>query len=173
MQTFAFLNCLVVEVRIIRIVLLSCLLQAINTLDSLPCEVHRWIGAINMVCVYVFVVEFFLRWWSAGRFQLRYLSKPLVLIDAVRAGVHIILTPLIYSLVFLRFFPKSAARNLSFRLLCHSTAAAPPPPPPPWPPPPPPSLHAYTTPSIAGSWLQIVFILPLILNFLLPLWDHL
>ena len=84
MQTFAFLNRPVVEVRIIGIVLLSCFLQAIDTLAGLPYEIHRGIGVIDTVCVYVFAVEFFLRWWSAGRFQLRYLSKPLVSIDAVR-----------------------------------------------------------------------------------------
>jgi len=84
MQTFAYLNRPVVEVRIIGIVLLSCFLQAIDTLAGLPDEVHRGIGVVDTVCVYVFAIEFFLRWWSAGRFQLRYLSKPLVSIDAVR-----------------------------------------------------------------------------------------
>ena len=84
MQTFAYLNRPVVEVRIIGIVLLSCFLQAIDTLAGLPYEVHRGIGVVDTVCVYVFAIEFFLRWWSAGRFQLRYLSKPLVSIDAVR-----------------------------------------------------------------------------------------
>ena len=71
------------EVRIIGLVILSCFLQAINTLDDLPLGVHRGINAIDDVCVYIFAVEFFLRWWSAGRFQLRYLAKPLASIDAV------------------------------------------------------------------------------------------
>ncbi len=71
------------EVRIIGLVLLTCFLQAINTLDDLPANVHLGIDAIDTVCVYIFAVEFFLRWWSAGRFQLRYLTKPLVSIDAV------------------------------------------------------------------------------------------
>ena len=73
----------VVEVRIIGLVFLSCFLQAINTLDDLPSEVHQGIDTIDDICVYIFAVEFFLRWWSAGRFQLRYLTKPLASIDAV------------------------------------------------------------------------------------------
>ena len=83
MQTFAYLNRPDVEVRVVGIVLLSCFLQAIDTLSGLPYVVHRSIDVIDTVCVYVFAIEFFLRWWSAGRFQLRYLSKPLVSIDAV------------------------------------------------------------------------------------------
>lgn len=73
----------VVEVQVIGLVFLSCFLQAINTLDDLPSTVHRGIDAVDTVCVYIFAVEFILRWWSAGRFQLRYLAKPLASIDAV------------------------------------------------------------------------------------------
>jgi hypothetical protein len=168
---FAFLNHPVVEVPIIWIMLLLCFLQGINTLDSLPGEVHWWIGVINMVSVYIFVVKFFHRWWSTRRFQLRYLSKPLILINMVRVGVYIIPTPLIFLLLFFRFFPNSAAHNLSFGLLCcHPASPTCPPSPSPHLPPPP--LLIYTTPLIMGLQLQIVVILLLILNVLLPLWDH-
>ena len=94
METFAYLNRPVVEVRIIGLVFLSCLLGAIDTL-SLPNEIHRGIVSIDMVFVYIFAIEFFLRWWSAGRFQLRYLSRPLVSIDAIVVILPLILNGLL------------------------------------------------------------------------------
>ena len=42
------------------------------------------IDHVDTVFVYIFATEFFARWWSAGRLQLRYLARPLVAIDAVR-----------------------------------------------------------------------------------------
>ena len=78
------LNAKVVEVRIICLVLLSCFLQAITTLDSLPSYLYGAIEHVDTVCVVIFATEFFARWWSAGRLQLRYLARPLVCIDAVR-----------------------------------------------------------------------------------------
>ncbi|KAL9187659.1 hypothetical protein ACHAXT_006037 [Thalassiosira profunda] len=83
MEVFRKLSEPIVEVRVIGLVLLSCFLQAINTLDDLPAGIHDGIDAIDAVCVYVFAVEFFLRWWSAGRFQLRYLARPLAALDAL------------------------------------------------------------------------------------------
>jgi len=83
MQMFAYLSQPIVEVQVIGLVFLSCFLQAINTLDDLPSGVHRSIDAIDDICVFIFAVEFFLRWWSAGRFQLKYLGKPLAAIDAI------------------------------------------------------------------------------------------
>ena len=44
------------------------------------------------MCVYIFAIEFFLRWWSAGQFRLRYLTRPLAAIDAV-----VVILPLILS----------------------------------------------------------------------------
>ena len=84
--------------QVIGLVFLSCFLQAINTLDDLPSTVHRGIDAVDTVCVYLFAVEFFLRWWSAGRFQLRYLAKPLASIDAVSLIVELLL-PFTYDLL--------------------------------------------------------------------------
>eukprot|EP00571_Detonula_confervacea_P004173 CAMPEP_0172315506 /NCGR_PEP_ID=MMETSP1058-20130122/25409_1 /TAXON_ID=83371 /ORGANISM="Detonula confervacea, Strain CCMP 353" /LENGTH=481 /DNA_ID=CAMNT_0013029591 /DNA_START=6 /DNA_END=1448 /DNA_ORIENTATION=+ len=92
MQMFAYLSQPIVEVRVIGLVFLSCFLEAINTLDDLPSGMHQSINAIDTVCVYIFAVEFFLRWWSAGRFQLRYLAKPLAAIDAI-----VVILPLILS----------------------------------------------------------------------------
>ncbi|KAL7546472.1 hypothetical protein ACHAWF_009807 [Thalassiosira exigua] len=83
MRTFAYLSQPIVEVRIIGLVFLSCFLQAIDTLEHLPPTVHSSIVAVDTFCVYVFAVEFFLRWWSAGRFQWRYLTKPLAAVDAI------------------------------------------------------------------------------------------
>lgn len=92
MQMYAYLSQPVVEVRIIGLVLLSCFLQAFNTLENIPDEVHQGIDVVDTFFVYVFAIEFFLRWWSAGRFQLRYLAKPLVAIDSV-----VVILPLILS----------------------------------------------------------------------------
>jgi len=92
MRMFTYLSQPVIEVRIIGLVLLSCFLQAINTLENIPAEVHQGINIVDTFFVYIFAIEFFLRWWSAGRFQLRYLAKPLVSIDAV-----VVILPLILS----------------------------------------------------------------------------
>ena len=92
MQMFAFLSQPIIEVQVIGLVLLSCLLVAINTLEDLPWEVRQGINIVDTICVYIFAVEFFLRWWSAGRLQWRYLAKPLVSIDAV-----VVILPLILS----------------------------------------------------------------------------
>lgn len=92
MQMFAYLSQPVIEVRIIGLVLLSCFLQAINTLDNIPAEMHQGIDMVDTFFVYIFAIEFFLRWWSAGRFQLRYLAKPLAAIDSV-----VVILPLILS----------------------------------------------------------------------------
>lgn len=92
MQMFAYLSQPIIEVRIIGLVLLSCFLQAINTLDNIPAEMHQGIDMVDTFFVYIFAIEFFLRWWSAGRFQLRYLAKPLAAIDSV-----VVILPLILS----------------------------------------------------------------------------
>jgi voltage-gated potassium channel len=92
MRMFTYLSQPVIEVRIIGLVLLSCFLQAINTIENIPAEVHQGINVVDTFFVYIFAIEFFLRWWSAGRFQLRYLAKPLVSIDAV-----VVILPLILS----------------------------------------------------------------------------
>lgn len=92
MQMFAYLSQPIIEVRIIGLVLLSCFLQAINTLHNIPAEMHQGIDMVDTFFVYIFAIEFFLRWWSAGRFQLRYLAKPLAAIDAV-----VVILPLILS----------------------------------------------------------------------------
>ena len=83
MQMFSYLTQPIIEIQVISLVFLSCFLQAINTLDDLPNYIHESIERVDTICVYVFVAEFILRWWSAGRFQLRYLAKPLASIDAV------------------------------------------------------------------------------------------
>jgi len=92
MRMYSYLSQPIIEVRIIGLVLLSCFLQAINTLENIPTEVHQGINVVDDFFVYVFAIEFFLRWWSAGRFQFRYLAKPLVSIDAV-----VVILPLIFS----------------------------------------------------------------------------
>ena len=92
MQMFQFLSQPIVEVGIIGLVLLSSFLVAINTLEDLPDELRQGINIVDTLCVYVFAVEFFLRWWAAGQFQIRYLAKPLVSIDAI-----VVILPLILS----------------------------------------------------------------------------
>lgn len=76
----------------VGLVLFSCFLVAIDTLDDIPNELRQGIHIADTVCVYVFAVEFFLRWWSAGQFQLRYLTRPLAAIDAA-----VVILPLILS----------------------------------------------------------------------------
>ena len=90
MRMFTYLSQPVIEVRIIGLVLLSCLLQAINTVENIPAGITKGINVVDTCFVYIFAIEFFLRWWSAGRFQLRYLAKPLVSIDAI-----VVILPLI------------------------------------------------------------------------------
>jgi len=85
MQMYTYLSQPIVEVQVITLVFISCFLQAINTLDDLPIIIHDGIDVVDTICVYIFAVEFILRWWSAGRFQLRYLAKPLASVDAVRS----------------------------------------------------------------------------------------
>jgi voltage-gated potassium channel len=92
MQMFAFLSQPIVEVGVVGLVLLSCFLVAINTLDDIPNELRQTIEVVDTLCVYVFAVEFFLRWWSAGQFKLRYLTRPLAAIDAI-----VVIFPLILS----------------------------------------------------------------------------
>lgn len=92
MRMFSYLSQPVIEVRIIGLVILSCFLQAINTLENVPAEIHQGIDVVDDFFVYIFAIEFFLRWWSAGRFQFRYLTNPLVSIDAV-----VVILPLILS----------------------------------------------------------------------------
>jgi voltage-gated potassium channel len=92
MQMFAFLSQPIVEVGVVGLVLFSCFLVAINTLEDLPSVLSHAIQMIDTLCVYIFAVEFFLRWWAAGQFQLRYLTKPLAAIDAV-----VVILPLILS----------------------------------------------------------------------------
>lgn len=94
MRMYSYLSQPIIEVRIIGLVLLSCFLQAVNTLENIPAEVHQGINVVDDFFVYIFAIEFFLRWWSAGRFQFRYLTKPLVSIDAV-----VVILPLIFSAV--------------------------------------------------------------------------
>jgi len=87
MQMYTYLSQPIVEVQVIGLVFISCFLQAINTLDDLPIVIHDGIDVVDTICVYIFAVEFILRWWSAGRFQLRYLAKPLASVDAVRSYI--------------------------------------------------------------------------------------
>jgi len=92
MQMYRYLSQPKVEIGVIGLVILSCFLEAINTLGDLPSGIHRSIDAIDTVCVYIFAVEFFLRWWSSGLFRLRYLAKPLAAIDAI-----VVILPLVLS----------------------------------------------------------------------------
>lgn len=92
MRVYSYLAQPVIEVRIIGMVLFSCFLQAVNTLENIPAEIHQGINVVDDFFVYIFAIEFILRWWCAGRFQFRYLTKPLVSIDAV-----VVILPLILS----------------------------------------------------------------------------
>lgn len=92
MQMFAYLSQPKVEIAVVGLVLFSCFLVAINTLENIPTELREIIHVIDTFCVYIFAVEFFLRWWSAGQFQLRYLTRPLAAVDAI-----VVILPLILS----------------------------------------------------------------------------
>ena len=73
----------IVEIGGLSLVLLSSFLQAVNTLGSLPQQVHTNIDIIEAIVVFTFGIDFFLRWWAFDNFRMRYLAKPLVLIDSV------------------------------------------------------------------------------------------
>ena len=103
MEIFAFLSSSRVEVFSALTVFLTTFLVAINTLESLPTiplpngsqlDIHVGIenslAAINLL----FASDFFLRWYAAGNFKLRYLKTPLVLLD-----ILVILLPLWLSVI--------------------------------------------------------------------------
>ena len=70
----------IVEVWALSLVVLSSFLQAVNTLDYLPQQIHTGIDTVEAIVVYTFGIDFFLRWWAFDNLRTRYLAKPLVLI---------------------------------------------------------------------------------------------
>jgi hypothetical protein len=83
MQLFAFLNQPIVEVVAALSVLLSSLLVAISTLQGLPGPTSDAITQALIALDVLFAVDFFLRWYTAGQFKARYLTKPLAVVDIV------------------------------------------------------------------------------------------
>jgi voltage-gated potassium channel Kch len=89
LQVFQTLNLPVVEVTAASAVLLSTFLVALSTLDDLPVETFAAIEDAVVGLNVLFAVDFFLRWYAAGRFKLIYLTKPLAIID-----IFVIVIPL-------------------------------------------------------------------------------
>jgi hypothetical protein len=89
MQVFSFLNLPIVEVAAASAVLLSTFLVALYTLNDLPPEAYVAIqdGVVGLNIIFAF--DFFVRWYAAGQFKVKYLTKPLVVID-----IFVILIPL-------------------------------------------------------------------------------
>ena len=83
MQLFAFLNQPIVEVMAALAVLLSSLLVAISTLQDLPTTTEYAITQALITLDVFFAIDFFMRWYTAGQFKVRYLTKPLALVDIV------------------------------------------------------------------------------------------
>jgi hypothetical protein len=83
MQLFAFLNQPIVEVVAALAVLLSSLLVAISTIQDLPTTTEYAITQALITLDVFFAIDFFMRWFTAGQFKTRYLTKPLALVDIV------------------------------------------------------------------------------------------
>lgn len=97
MSAFQWLNEPYVEVASALAVLLSSFLVALDTLDELPSltvlsdtlglpiasDPHVLIGDTLEIINAIFAIDFFVRWWAAGNFKTRYLTKPLIVLDIV------------------------------------------------------------------------------------------
>lgn len=97
MQLFQWLNQPSVEIMSALAVLLSSFLVALDTLEDLPSlsalsdilgqpvlsDPHVVIDDTLQIINYVFFVDFFVRWYAAGNFKARYLTKPLVSLDII------------------------------------------------------------------------------------------
>ena len=103
MQLFAWLNQPSVEVVSALAVLLSSLLVAVSTLDdTLPPLTLQYTRDMLLVLNLLFAVDFVARWYAAGQFKGRYLTKPLVVIDVVVIVIPLLLDvvlPLVYTVV--------------------------------------------------------------------------
>jgi hypothetical protein len=89
MQIFSFLNLPIAEVAAASAVLLSTFLVALSTLNDLPPEAYIAIQEGIVGLNIIFALDFFVRWYAAGQFKLKYLIKPLVIID-----IFVVLIPL-------------------------------------------------------------------------------
>ena len=89
MQLFSILNKPIVEVAAASAVLLSTFLVALNTLNNLSTEAYYAIDQTLFGLNIIFAFDFFVRWYAAGQFKLKYLTKPLALID-----IFVVLIPL-------------------------------------------------------------------------------
>eukprot|EP00562_Extubocellulus_spinifer_P032501 CAMPEP_0178730838 /NCGR_PEP_ID=MMETSP0699-20121125/29731_1 /TAXON_ID=265572 /ORGANISM="Extubocellulus spinifer, Strain CCMP396" /LENGTH=445 /DNA_ID=CAMNT_0020382887 /DNA_START=42 /DNA_END=1376 /DNA_ORIENTATION=+ len=97
MQLFQWLNQPSVEILSALAVLLSSFLVALDTFEDLPSlsalsdilgqpvlsDPHVVIDDTLQVINSVFFVDFFVRWYAAGNFKARYLTKPLVTLDII------------------------------------------------------------------------------------------
>lgn len=105
MQVFQWLNRPSVEVLSALAVLLSSFLVALDTLETLPSlsilsdqfglpvlsDPHLLIYDVLQLINSVFFVDFFVRWYAAGNFKARYLTKPLVTLDIIVVLIPIFL----------------------------------------------------------------------------------
>lgn len=83
MRLFAWLNLPAVEVVLALAVLLSSLLVAVATMDNLPLLAESIVQDALLALNLLLAVDFVARWYAAGQFKWRYLTKPLVLIDLI------------------------------------------------------------------------------------------
>lgn len=83
LKLFQILNEPLVEVLAASAVLLSSFLVALSTLNDLPPEAYVFISDILRDLDIIFAVDFFVRWYAAGLFKVKYLAKPQQLIDIV------------------------------------------------------------------------------------------
>ena len=83
MQLFSTLNQPTVEIWAALAVLLSSFLVALSTLKDLSPEAYTAINDAIFTLNIIFSLDFFVRWYAAGQFKLRYLTTPLALIDIV------------------------------------------------------------------------------------------
>ena len=89
MQLYSILNEPIIEVAASAAVLLSTFLVALNTLNNLSPEAYSAINETLFGLNIIFALDFFVRWYAAGQFKLKYLTKPLALVD-----IFVVLLPL-------------------------------------------------------------------------------
>jgi len=85
-----------VEISEASAVLLSSLLAALSTLDSINFEFLLYIIRVEYAIAYIFAIDFFVRWYSQFSWKgiVQYLTQPLVVVD-----LFVVILPLIPLLV--------------------------------------------------------------------------
>jgi Ion transport protein len=113
MKLFSFLCQPKVEVVSAGAVLLSSLLVALSTLKDLPIDVDHYISTALWMLDLIFAADFFARWYAAGQFRWRYLTKPLAIIDLVVVIVPLVVGTIMPLLMYFSLVDGSGSTSTS------------------------------------------------------------